>query len=318
MGKEHKEIQYIPIECIPIEREEDTIDLKELLNTLKKNKRFIIIFTFLATLLVGIYLYFFAKPVYESKTLIEIGHYKNKLLEKSTTLATKLENIFIEPQKYKKNQQAWVKNISPIKKSDKFLTINTYGYTQKLSKEKLQELINYIQTTHQEKLTSIKKLLLRRIEIIKQEIKKLQSFDLAQIDLIIQKNKETINKYKKTLKELSHRLEAIEKSNSTLALLGLLQQQSIQSQIQSLENRIESLTKRKIDIKLQINKLQEKIEDIKDSLSPVNYSNSHPVGNILTPQNPIKPRKLLILAITLISSLLFSIFILFFREWLKK
>jgi len=309
-----KEIQYIPIECYSMNKEYNQLSVKELFKTLYKHKNTILFSSFFVTFIVGYYLFFISKPIYQSQALIEIGHYKTQLLEKSSTLARKLKNIFIEPQKYVNHKQSWIASINSPKNNEIFLEVTAQAYNRNISQHKIQEVVSYVKNNHKKKLTSIKNLLLRRIELIKQEIKKLTNFDLAQIEIIIAKNRNTIKEYKQNLEKLTQKLKTIEKTNSTLALLALLQQQSIQSQIQNLENRIENLTKRKIDIKLQINRLKEKIEDIKDNLSPINYENTHIVGDILSPHIPVKPRKKLILFVTFITMILLISFIILLKN----
>jgi len=53
----------------------DEIDLRELFNTIAKNKKIIFLVTFIITALAIIYAYS-KTPIYEVKALIEIGSYK--------------------------------------------------------------------------------------------------------------------------------------------------------------------------------------------------------------------------------------------------
>jgi uncharacterized protein involved in exopolysaccharide biosynthesis len=66
------EIQMIPVQYVPY-CEEEEIDLKELIKKILARKYFILGFTFFVTLLGTIYA-FIAKPVYEIKGYLQVGH----------------------------------------------------------------------------------------------------------------------------------------------------------------------------------------------------------------------------------------------------
>jgi len=67
------EIQMIPVQYVPY-CEEEEIDLKEIIKKLWRKRYFILGFTFFITLLGAIYAFFIAKPVYEVKGYLQVGH----------------------------------------------------------------------------------------------------------------------------------------------------------------------------------------------------------------------------------------------------
>ena len=59
------------------------------------------------------------------------------------------------------------------------------------------------------------------------------------------------------------------------------------------------------------------IEDLKLSISKNNLINTHVVGKITSNQDPIKPKKSLIVVVSFVTSLILAIFLVFFLEFLK-
>ena len=73
--------------------QEDEIDLKELFNTIWQKRLFIAIFTFVVTICAGVYSYN-KTPIYEVKSIIEIGFIDKQLLEEPSILEQKLNVIY--------------------------------------------------------------------------------------------------------------------------------------------------------------------------------------------------------------------------------
>ena len=79
--------------------EEDEIDLRELFKTIWDKKVFIIVFTFVITLIAAIYAYN-KTPIYEAKALVEIGEYKlnsttKNSIDDATALEKKLTTLYL-------------------------------------------------------------------------------------------------------------------------------------------------------------------------------------------------------------------------------
>jgi len=68
-----KEQKIIPVQYIPYCPEEDEIDIKEIIKTILKYKKFIVIFTFFITIAATFYT-LITTPIYEIEADIEIGY----------------------------------------------------------------------------------------------------------------------------------------------------------------------------------------------------------------------------------------------------
>jgi len=94
--------------------------------------------------------------------------------------------------------------------------------------------------------------------------------------------------------------------------------------LQRSENNLESDTLRKLEYKLKVSlpnkrkKLQEQIEKLKFDMDEQNVKNSEVVGEYIIKDYPVKPKKILVVLVALITGLILSIFLVFFREFLKS
>ena len=301
--------------------EEDEIDLRELFKTIVKYKKFISVFVVVVTFLAGVYA-FLVTPIYQVKGLLEIGSYKSlsgiEFLDNPQSLKTKLDVIFIKQEENIENKKNWIETISIPKYSKEFLEIVSEGFSNQLAKDKLNQVVKYIQDKHKEIIDDIKTKNQKQIAYLSKEIKSLNTTDLSLNSKNLKKAKEDLGFYKKNLKQLSKEFNKIKNKDSTFALLILTQQKNIQDIISQLENRIDSLIKEKNSIFLKIDNLDQKIQDIKDSIKPYNLKNTQIVGEILINEYPTKPKKKLIIIVAFITSFILAIFLVFFNEFIKS
>jgi len=309
--------------------DEDEIDLKELLTTLLRYKKIILLTTFLITFATFVYVSF-KTPIYEAKALIEIGSYKlgdiknqnntsdKILLDTPTNLKTKLDIVFIESKKNLKDKKQWIESISIPNKSTTFLNVKAQAITNDLAKKELFNLLHYIQNEHQKLLDDIKQKRLKKIAIMQKKISTLQNIDLP-INIKNQKKMlHDIKFYKNNLHQLIKEFNKTKNKNSTFALLILTQQKNIQDLIYNLQNQLDNLIKQENDIKIKIDDINQQIMDTQNLLKPYNYKNTDFIGNIITQDSPIKPKKKLIVIVAFITGLILSIFLVFFIEFIKN
>ncbi|WP_157840863.1 GNVR domain-containing protein [Halarcobacter anaerophilus] len=107
-----------------------------------------------------------------------------------------------------------------------------------------------------------------------------------------------------------------------------------QNLILNIQNTIENLIKEKENIlnetipklnrKLQFD-ISERIQNLKDKLqleklklTNVSIKNSEIVGNIIVDEDPIKPKKILIIAVAFVTGFILSIFLVFFIEFVNS
>jgi uncharacterized protein involved in exopolysaccharide biosynthesis len=53
-------------------------------------------------------------------------------------------------------------------------------------------------------------------------------------------------------------------------------------------------------------------------MEPYNYKNTETVGNIMTNDYPIKPKKTLIVVVAFVTGIILSIFLVFFLEFIRN
>ena len=186
----------------------------------------------------------------------------------------------------------------------------------------------------------------QKIEKIKEEIEFFKKVTLSSIDNKIKINNTKIDEYNKILEKLYK--DASKSTDTTAQAIYSMQMLNYQNLILNSQNKLEDLKVDKKDInekkiinlqrdidninseeirKLQykidnelINKkikLQNKIDMIRYNISDQNIKNSQVVGDYIVKDNPIKPKKKLIVIISFITAFMLSIFIVFFREFIS-
>jgi len=274
-----QETKLVPIQYIPVQPEEDEIDLKELIKTILKHKKFIVIFTLMITALATVYA-FLKRPVYEVKASIQLGYiYSNSNSNSNSKLylldpySTKiyLENIY-KKDKYSQLPYPTI-NINTPKRVIDIYDLNIQAYSNNDCEAYLNKIINDLKQKESKKLKSIKLDLNKQIEILKN----------------------ANHRFENELIELNKKLKITKNAQIYATILNNI------SQIQS-----------------QITKNQLKIADLQNKLSPPNTTLTHIIGNIKKSPNPIKPKKKLIITVAFITAFILSIFLVFFIEFIRS
>ena len=131
---------------------EDEIDLTELFKTIWDKRFFIIIFTFIITLISFIYVLLKnPTPVYEGKIYFEMGEmkgetYGSKLIENTNDLASLINITFNENSSFSKEENP---NALLKKDTTKILEITYFGENKDNIKNKLEKIKEFIMVRHQ-------------------------------------------------------------------------------------------------------------------------------------------------------------------------
>ncbi|PRN01382.1 hypothetical protein CJ668_02635 [Arcobacter cryaerophilus gv. pseudocryaerophilus] len=131
---------------------EDEIDLRELFKTIWDKRFFIIIFTFIITLISFIYVLLKnPTPVYEGKIYFEMGEmkgetYGSKLIENTNDLASLINITFNENSSFSKEENP---NALLKKGTTKILEITYFGENKDNIKNKLEKIKEFIMVRHQ-------------------------------------------------------------------------------------------------------------------------------------------------------------------------
>lgn len=151
--------------------QEDEIDLKELFKTLWQKRVFIVVFTFIITVL-GVVFAFTKTPIYEAKVVIEIGKINNSMIENTQNLIKKLKILYKDKDS---EQVTKVTKINDIKKTNDLLEISVQSNSNESALEKLKEIISSIKKEHSEKIKLHKNYILKNIENLEKQKTLLES-----------------------------------------------------------------------------------------------------------------------------------------------
>ncbi len=261
--------------------QEDEIDLRELLKTIIKHKKFIVVFTSIVTILAIIYS-LVKTPIYEVKSNLQIGFIGKNLIANPNTLVKTANLIFNVGEKLqtKKPFVSKVSSIAISKKLKNFVAITTQAISNKEALVKNKEVVSYIQNRYK---NIIKQYIINtdnNIRVVKANISKLENLTKkniqGQIKLLttqkIVQIDEKIRFYKimklkildKKIKFYSDKLAEYEKSiqqiyqnnkqnrDTTTLTIASIQMVNYQNLILNAQNKIE-------DLKLEIDKIKNEI-----------------------------------------------------------
>ena len=307
--------------------QEDEIDLKELWNTLVKSKIFIIVFTSIITIIAIIWA-MTRTPIYEAKTLVEIGNYKihntknnnnNKLsLDNSAQLAKKLNILFIDMYKNQKNSISKIDSISISKGTKNFIDITSLSISNDLASKEILKVVDYIKSKHQKILDDIKQRRELEIKNIESKISNIQNKEIILFQNKIKLQEKSLKEYKTQLNIINANIKKIKKSKPTLAVLELMEKRELTTLISNLSIELMQLKNEKDNLETTaINDLEEQKGLVMSMLLPHNYKNSEIIGKIITNDYPVKPKKKLIVIVAFITGFILSIFLVFFFNFIR-
>ncbi|SFV53060.1 chain length determinant protein [hydrothermal vent metagenome] len=300
---------------------EDEIDLKELFLTIKKYKSFIFLFTLIITLVAVIYIVV-KIPLYEANGIIELGYYKDGTkkisFDNPSSIIKELDFIFIQKEKDKKDTKSKVTAISLEKGVKNLIKITTEGVSNDLASKKIEEILTYLQKKYQQNYQDIKKRYQNEIESIQKREDEIKNKTLPLLTKQIELTKRDIKTNINFKKSLDKSYKKAQKSNPAFATLLLMKEKDIENYILQLKQNLIHLENQKSTITTKtLYELKLKKDSFLTLLQPNNLQNFHLIGDILTLDHPVKPKKKLIVAIAFITGLILSIFLIFFYEFIK-
>lgn len=327
---------------------EDEIDLKELFNTIWEKKLFVLVFTLFVTLCSVIYSYV-KTPIYEVKSILEVGFVDKQLIEEPLILEQKLNVIFSVDDKSVNNdsKKGIISSISQMKTVKNFIEIKTEGISNEIAIAKSKEILEYAQKLYEAKIElfrtntqnelsntirDIELLKTQEIKTIEEEISFLKNEKINELNDQIGFYTNNLEKYYKEINSLYKTINSKDdKVNSMIVSVQLVNYQNLilnaQSQISGLGLQVQQIIKDnipKLEIRknnvnnVQIKSLEEKIDNIKFKMSEQNLTNTRLVGDYITSEYPAKPKKALIISISIIVGFILSIFTIFFMQFINS
>ena len=267
--------------------QQDTIDLKELFGILKKRKKLIWGATGIITFFAISYT-FVAKPVYEVKAMIEIGQIDAKPIDNINDINQKLSYQYKINTKGIKHNLPFLKSISIPKNSHSILSLSVYANSNEEGKNYLQQVVTKIEKQYKEKTNAYINNQKELIKLINTDIKE---------------SEKNLKQMKQELHDYNQRIISLKSKDAALAGIYALQIGQKLTQLQEL--------------KKYISKLKTKKQDLKLSITPLKIKPTHTIGAVETLENPVKPKKKLIIIVAFITGLMLSIFLAFLLEFLR-
>ncbi len=332
--------------------EDDTIDLRELFHVLKKRKKLIWFTTALITLLALIYSLTLT-PWWQVNSTLEIGNYidhktgETIYLENGEGVSERLKVQYIDVYKHTNDRDTKIISINSSKKNPQFISITALGKDNQLAETEIQKVIDDLGNKHQiiiDEIIAKKQSILDGIDRNIFQLKHLKITDITEkIDYIKKVELSVIDKKIATVESnlknsIRQKDEAIRNLTSlnneaSLAALRMAQIQGEEYRISGNEMKLIDLNTRKQRLlatvlpslkrdlerikKIDLIALQEKRKLTVLSMQPHNYHNTEIVGSIIMQDKPVKPKKALIVIVSFITGLIFSIFLVFFLEFLQ-
>jgi LPS O-antigen subunit length determinant protein (WzzB/FepE family) len=284
---------------------------------------------------------------------MEIGKYtdsktgKENYLEDGAGVAERLKVQYIDIYKHTGGRDAKIESITPSKKNPQFITVTALGKNNDLALSEIQKVIKDLQGKHhkiieeiiakkQSKLDGIERDIFQikqyKMTDITDKINYLKKVKLPALDQKIATVKADLKNSKQQKEEALKNLTSLN-NDAALAALRLAQIQGLEYKIstnkmqlinlnsekqQVLTTTLPELTRQLDELKnIDLSKLQEEHKLTKLSMQAHNYHNTQVIGSIITQENPVKPKKKLIVIVAFITGLMLSIFLAFFLEFMQ-
>ncbi|WP_419678370.1 Wzz/FepE/Etk N-terminal domain-containing protein [Aliarcobacter lanthieri] len=311
--------------------QEDEIDLKELFKIIWDYKKFILIFTAIFTILSIIYVSI-KTPIYEVKSLIEIGSYKIEKQDKdgfkiiemnyiddADHLSKRLSTIFIDLREHIENKEFDITKINTVKGMKNFIEISSESISNANAIEGLNEVIEYIRSEHSKLLDDVKEKNEFDVKNISLTIKNIKEDKLVNIDKKIDLYNQNILNLEEQMKSVEETLKNINKLDPSISALKLMEKRDILNVIiENKSNLYDLIEKKENLINVEINKLLDRKKILEALSLPHNLKNSELVGSVLVNEYPVKPKKSLIVVVAFVTGFILSIFLVFFMQFIKS
>lgn len=253
---------------------EDEIDLKKLFSVIWQKKIFVICFTLLITIVSTIYVYT-KTPIYEVKSIMEIGFLENKVIDDPAVVEQKLNVILgVEDKNTNNNsEKGIVTSIKKDKDVKNFIEIKTEAISNNIALAKNKEVLELTKQLNNNKIEQFKTFLNNDIVNIQREIDYVNNVEIKNILLQINILKEQeIFKINREIENLKNQILKI--ANNEIDFLKNEKLKKLNEKISFYKNNLEKFDK-------EINELNKTISINQDdktallvlSTQLINYQN---------------------------------------------
>jgi len=266
---------------------EDEIDLKELFSIIWQRKIFVISFTLLITIVSIIYAYT-KTPIYEVKSIMEIGFLENKVIDDPAVVEQKLNILFnVEDKNTNSNPEKGI--ITSIKKDKdvkNFIEIKTEAISNDIALAKNKEVLELTQQLYNNKIEQFKTFSNNDIINIQREIDYVNNVEikniLSQINILKEQEIFKINREIENLKN-----QNLKTANNEIDFLKNEKLKKLNEKISFYRNNLEKFDKEINELNKTISINQDKTALLVLSTQLINYQNL-----ILNTQNQINELEL--------------------------
>ena len=266
---------------------EDEIDLKELFSVIWQRKIFVISFTLLITIVSIIYAYT-KTPIYEVKSIMEIGFLENKVIDDPAVVEQKLNIIFgVEDKNTNSNPEKGI--ITSIKKDKdvkNFIEIKTEAISNDIALAKNKEVLELTKQLYNNKIEQFKTFSNNDIINIQREIDYVNNVEikniLSQINILKEQEIFKINREIENLKN-----QNLKTANNEIDFLKNEKLKKLNEKISFYRNNLEKFDKEINELNKTISINQDKTALLVLSTQLINYQNL-----ILNTQNQINELEL--------------------------
>lgn len=310
---------------------EDEIDLRVLFKTIWDKRVFILVFTFVVTLLAVVYVSI-KTPIYEVKALLEIGSYKTEIvnnqgqtsietvtLDDASELSKKLSMIFIDLKENEKDKEFEITKINLSKGLKNFIEVSSESTSNDLGIKGLNEIVTYTKAIHSKLLKDVKEkndLEIKNIDLL---ISNIQTDKIVNINKKIGLYDQNIINLEEQMKSVIETLKNMNTLDYSITALKLMEKRDISNEIISNKSKLYDLIEEKENlINIDLNKLLERKKLLETLSLPHNFKNTEVVSNILTGDNPIKPKKALMVVVAFVTGFILSIFMVFIIQFINS
>ena len=272
---------------------------------------------------------------------------KEKAIVSNISAVKKVDNFLEISTQAFSNKKALEKNkevVSFLQNEYKY-KIDEYILKTNTNIKNLEYKINYIENVVKINiLKDIEKIKIQSIPRIEKEINLIKTVELKSIDNKLEFNQKKLKEYENDIIRIAKQKSSDNTQNMFMSVQVLNAQNlilNLQSQIENLKKEKENIIDlklkdleqkkdnlidenvRKLEIKLkletnnEINNLNDQIKIEKLKLTNNLAKNSEIVGTIQTNDNPIKPKKALIIVVAFVTGFILAIFIVFFMQFIS-
>jgi LPS O-antigen subunit length determinant protein (WzzB/FepE family) len=310
---------------------EEEIDLRDLFKTVWDRRIFILVFTLVVTMLAIVYL-IIKTPIYEVKALVEIGSYKTEIvnnqgqtsietvnLDDANELSKKLSMIFIDLKKNEKDKEFEITKINLSKGMKNFIEVSSESTSNDLGIKGLNEIITYTKAIHSKLLKDVKEkndLEIKNIDLL---ISNIKTDKIVNINKKIELYDQNIINLEEQMKSVTETLKNMNTLDYSITALKLMEKRDISNEIIENKSKLYDLIEEKENItNIDLNKLLERKKLLETLSLPHNFKNTEVVGNILTGDNPIKPKKSLVVVVAFVTGFILAIFLVFIMQFVSS